>query len=112
MTGLGQPFQKKTLKKVKKKTVKIEAKMPQLNKKKQSEFLFIHRFLTLRKNKNKKFTPRNHSFLLHFLFWHDQNHRFNLNSKIMKMCEQIFEKYPEDSEIKSKYNSAYAPTHN
>ena len=30
------------------------------------------------------------AFSLHFLFRRDQNHDFNLTSKIMKMCEQIF----------------------
>ena len=32
------------------------------------------------------------AFSLHFLFRRDQNHYSNLTSKIMKMCEQIFEK--------------------
>ena len=32
------------------------------------------------------------AFLLHFLFWRDQNHHSNLTSKIMKMCEQILQK--------------------
>ena len=31
-------------------------------------------------------------FPLHFLFQRDQNHRSNLTSKIMKMCEQILKK--------------------
>ena len=29
------------------------------------------------------------AFPLHFVFRRDQNHYFNLTSKIMKMCEQI-----------------------
>ena len=32
------------------------------------------------------------AFPLDFLFRRDQNHYSNLNSKIMKMCEQIFKK--------------------
>ena len=32
------------------------------------------------------------AFSLHFLFRRDQNHYFNLTSKIMKMCEQILKK--------------------
>ena len=32
------------------------------------------------------------AFSFHFLFRRDQNHYFNLTSKIMKMCEQIFKK--------------------
>ena len=32
------------------------------------------------------------AFSLHFLFRRDQCHNFNLTSKIMKMCEQIFKK--------------------
>ena len=37
--------------------------------------------------------PQNQSlFLLHFLFQLDENHNFNLTSKITKMCEQIFKK--------------------
>ena len=32
------------------------------------------------------------AFSLHFLFRRDQNHHSNLNSKIMKMCEQILKK--------------------
>ena len=29
------------------------------------------------------------AFSLHFLFWRDQNHYSNFNSKIMKMCYKI-----------------------
>ena len=32
------------------------------------------------------------AFSLHFVFRRDQNHYTNLNSKIMKMCEQIIKK--------------------
>ena len=32
------------------------------------------------------------AFSLHFLFRRDQNHYYNLTSKIMKMCEQILKK--------------------
>ena len=32
------------------------------------------------------------AFSLRFLFRRDQNHHYNLTSKIMKMCEQIFKK--------------------
>ena len=41
----------------------------------------------------KKFTPQNYSLvLLDFLFRRDQNHYSNLTSRIMEICEQIFEK--------------------
>ena len=40
---------------------------------------------------------------LHFLFRRDQNHYSNLTSKIMKMCEQIFEKYVKKTA--PQYNS-------
>ena len=36
------------------------------------------------------------AFSLHFLFRRDQNHYSNLTSKIMKMCEQILKKQPEE----------------
>ena len=37
------------------------------------------------------------AFSLHFLFQCDQNHYFNLTSKIMKMCEQILQKHSRTS---------------
>ena len=42
------------------------------------------------KFKAKKFhAAKPLTFSLHFLFRRDQNHYSNLNSKILKMCEQI-----------------------
>ena len=39
------------------------------------------------------------AFSLHFLFRSDKNHNSNLNSKIMKMCEQIFKKRQRSNTI-------------
>ena len=44
------------------------------------------------------------AFLLHFLFRRDQNHYSNLNSKIMKMCEQILKNFKKTA---PQYNSNY-----
>ena len=48
---------------------------------------------SLYKIRAKKFqAAKPFAFSLHFLFQRDQNHYSNLNSKIMKMCEQILKK--------------------
>ena len=51
---------------------------------------FSHSTLNLERKKFHAAKPL--AFSLHFLFRRDQNHYSNLNSKIMKMCEQIFKK--------------------
>ena len=51
---------------------------------------FSHSTLNLERKKIHAAKPL--TFSLHFLFRRDQNHYFNLTSKIMKMCEQIFKK--------------------
>ena len=65
MNGLGKPIRKKILsKKLKKKTVKIKVKLPQVNKKKplarkriSVQTPFYHSNLKL---EQKNFTPQNH----------------------------------------------------
>ena len=78
------------------KTVKIEVKLPHVNKKplaRKRIFVqtpFSHSTLNL---EQKKFhAAKALAFSLHFLFRRDQNHYSNLTSKIMKMCEQILKK--------------------
>ena len=77
MNRLGKPVRKKLDAKIEK-TVKIEVKMPHVNKKplarkrNLAQTPFSHSTLKLERN---NFTPQNHSlFLLHFVFRHDQNH--------------------------------------
>ena len=77
------------------KTVKIEAKLPHVNKKplpRKRIFVqtpFSHYF-EIRAKKFHSAKPLAFSF--HFLFRRYQNHHSNLTSKIMKMCEQILKK--------------------
>ena len=83
------------------KTVKTRVKLPRVNKKPRArkqifvQSLFSHS--TLKIHAAKPFGGKIHAakpfaFSLHFLFRRDQNHHSNLTSKIMKMCEQIFQK--------------------
>ena len=78
-----------------KKTVKINVKLPHVNKKplpKNRIFIqtpFSHSTLKL---EQKIHAAKPLAFSLHFLFRRDQNHYSNLTSKIMKMCEQILKK--------------------
>ena len=94
MNGLRKPFRKNPIQKFEK-TVKVKVKLPHVNKKPPSrkrifvQTLFSHSTLNL-EQKNHAAKPL--SFLLHFLFRPDQNHYFNLTSKIMKMCEYILKK--------------------
>ena len=78
------------------KTVKIEVKLPHVNKKTTSEkpnFCSNTVFLLYFKIRVKKIhAAKALAFSLHFLFRRDQNHHSNLTSKIMKMCEQILKK--------------------
>ena len=75
------------------KTVKINVKLPHVNKKplaRKRIFVqtpFSHSTLTLERKRNH--APKPLAFSLHFLFRRDQNHYSNLTSKIIKMCEQI-----------------------
>ena len=77
------------------KTVKIEVKLPHVNKKqlaKKRMFVqkpFSHSTLKL---EQKNHAAKSHVFSIHFLFRRDRNHYSNLNSKIMKKCEQILKK--------------------
>ena len=97
MNGLGKQFRKKSDPK-NRKTAKIKVKLPHLNKKplarKQifAHSSFSHFSLHIRIRMKKVRAAKPIAFSLHFLFRHDQNHRFNLISKFMKMCEQIFKK--------------------
>ena len=77
------------------KTVKIKVKLPHVNKKTTSQkpnFRSNTAFSLYFEIRAKKFhAAKPLAFSLHFLFRCDQNH-YNLTSKIMKMCEQIFKK--------------------
>ena len=96
MNGLGKPFRKKNSIQKIEKTVKMKVKLPHVNKKTTSEkanfcsnTVFSLHF-EIRAKKIHAAKPL--AFSLHFLFRRDQNHYSNLNSKIMKMCEQILKK--------------------
>ena len=84
MSELGKPFLKKTDRKFKKKQ-KINAKMPQVNKKPLAgkpifaQTLFSHSTLKIRAKKIHATKPL--AFSLHFLLRRDQNHYSNLTSK-------------------------------
>ena len=97
VNGLGKPFRKKSDPKNRK------------NSKNQSEIaaceplprnrIFVQTpfslYFKIRAKKIHAAKPL--AFSLHFLFRRDQNHYSNLNSKIMKMCEQILKKKKKDS---------------
>ena len=78
------------------KTVKIKVKLPHVNKKTTTDkanFCSNTVFSLYFKIRAKKFhAAKPLAFSLHFLFRCDQNHYSNLNSKFMKMCEQILKK--------------------
>ena len=75
------------------KTVKINVKLPHVNKKPLArnrifvQKRFSHSTLNLEQKKFHVAKPL--AFSLHFMFRREQNHYSNLTSKIMKMCEQI-----------------------
>ena len=69
--------------------------MPHVNKKSLArKGIFLKPIFSLYfKIRVKKFyAAKPLAFSLHFLFRRDQNYRFNLTSKIIKMCEQILKK--------------------
>ena len=95
MNGLEKSFRKKSYQKNRK------------NSKNQSEIAACEQKITTDKanfcsntifslyfkiRAKKIHAPKPLAFSLHFLFRRDQNHYFNLTSKIMKMCEQILKK--------------------
>ena len=57
------------------------------------------------------------AFSLHFLFRCEQNLHYNLTLKIMKMCEQIFEKNTAPKHnlnslnLKNQENANYSPSY-
>ena len=92
---IGKPFRKNPIQNLKKNS-KIKVKLPHVNKKplaKKRIFVqtpFSHSTLNLKRKKFHAAKPL--AFSLHFLIRRDQNHYFNLTSKIMKMCEEILKK--------------------
>ena len=95
------------------KTVKINVKLPHVNKKplaRKRIFVqtpFFHSTLKLEQKNSRRKTTR---FLLYFLFRRDQNNYSNLTSKIMKMCEQILKKniagrIPETTRSENPFNA-------
>ena len=96
MNGLGKPFRKKSDPK-NRKNCKNQSEIAACEKKTTSEkanfcsnTVFSLYFKLRAKKKFQAAKPL--AFSLHFLFRRDQNHYFNLTSKIMKMCEQILKK--------------------
>ena len=82
---IGKTIEKKSDPTNRKKRVKIKVKLPQVNRKPLTrKQIFVQKF----------------AFSLHFLFRRDQNN-YNMTSKIMKMCEQIFK---DRAPIKFKYS--------
>ena len=76
-------------------TVTIEVKFPYVNKKPLArKQIFVQTpFSLCFKIRVKNFhDAKLLAFLPHFIFRRDQNHYFNLTSKIAKMCEQIVKK--------------------
>ena len=102
MNGLRKPFTKKSDPKNRKKSEnqsEIAAGEQKTTSEKASGFLFKHRFcsntvlsLYFKFGAKKFHAAKPLAFSLHFLFRRDQNHYFNLTSKIMRMCEQILKK--------------------
>ena len=96
MNGLGKPFTKKSGPKNRKKNSKNQSEIAACEQKTTSEkanYCSNTVFSLYFKIRAKKFhAAKPLAFSLHFLFRRDQNHYSNLTSKIMKMCEQIFEK--------------------
>ena len=113
LIGLENHLERDQIPKIKK-TVKINVKMPHVNKNQETEgnFFFKHHFLFLLftsdrkqfflqtpfslltlKSVQKNFTLQNPlAFSLHFLFRREQNHYSNLTSKFIKICEQFLQK--------------------
>ena len=93
--GLEQPFRKKSDSKNRKNS-KNQSEIAACEQKTTSEkanFCSNTIFSLYFKFRTKKFhAAKPLAFSLHFLFRRDQNHYFNLTSKIMKMCEQILKK--------------------
>ena len=95
MNGLGKPIRKKIRLKKWKKTAKTKVKLPHENKKAQARkrtFIQTPFSHPLKKRWKKFYITKLLAFSLHFLFRRDQNHYFNLTSKIMNMCEDLKKK--------------------
>ena len=95
MNGLGKPFRKKFNPKNRKNSKKQSeiAACEQKTTSEKANFCSNTAFSLYFKIRVKKFhTAKPLAFSLHFRFRRDQNHYFNLTSKIMKMCEQILKK--------------------
>ena len=85
------------------KQVKIKVKLPNVNKKplaRQRIFVQTPFSPSTLKLEQKIPVAKPLAFLLHFLFWRDQDHYSNLTSKIMKMCEQILKKHSAPIQFK------------
>ena len=95
MNRSGKSLRKKIRSK-KSKKAKIKVKLQHVNKNplaRKRNFVQTPCSHSTLKLELKNFTPQNHSlFRSTFLFRRDQNHCFNLTSKIIKMSEQILKK--------------------
>ena len=94
MNGLEKPFRKKSDPKNRKnsKNQSEIAACEQKTTTDKANFCSNAVFLLYFKTRAKFHAAKPLAFSLHFLFRRDQNHYYNLTSKIMKMCEQILKK--------------------
>ena len=95
MNGLEKPFTKKSNPKNRKnsKNQRALTACEQKTTTDKANFCSNTVFSLSFKIRAKKISYRKtNRFSLHFLFRRDQNHYFNLTSKIMNMCEQILKK--------------------
>ena len=90
MNGLGKPVRKKSDPKVRHESEIAACEQKPLARKQFFSNTVFSLFFKIRVKKLYAAKPL--AFSLHFLFRRDQNHYSNLNSKIIKMCEQIFKK--------------------
>ena len=95
VNGLGKPFRKKSGQKNRKNS-KNESEIAPCEQKTTEKPNFCSNtvsslYFKIRSKKIHAAKPL--VFSLHFLFRRDQNHYSNLTSKIMKMCEQITQKW-------------------
>ena len=102
MNGLGKAFRKKSDPKYRKNS-KNQTEIAIYEQKPNSEkanFCLNTVFSLYFKIRVKQIhAAKSLAFPLHFLFRRDQNHYFNLTSKFMEMCEQIFKKRQRHSTI-------------
>ena len=113
---IGKTIKKKIRSKKLKKNSKHQSEIAACEQKTSSEKpyfcsdIVFSRYFKIRAN--KILAAKQIAFLLHFLFRRDQNHYSNLISNIMKICEQILKKAPQNNSnslnCKKINNQAYS----